>query len=130
MPADSQSRAATRFPGPKPGRHAALAGGAAKLVDAPLSGGYLVNVFTSSHAVPPSGPVAKKVRAAEIRPAKISESTVRRLSIYLRLLQEADSELHSMGKRALERDPGFSTSAAECASRTGPWSGNRPTRSL
>lgn len=34
--------------------------------------------------------MAKKVRAAEIRPAKISESTVRRLSIYLRLLQEAD----------------------------------------
>lgn len=35
--------------------------------------------------------VAKKVQAAEIRSAKISESTVRRLSLYLRLLQEADS---------------------------------------
>ena len=40
--------------------------------------------------MPPSGPVAKKIRAAEIRPTKISESTVRRLSIYLRLLQDAD----------------------------------------
>jgi redox-sensing transcriptional repressor len=36
-------------------------------------------------------PVSKKVRLAELRSAKISESTVRRLSVYLRLLQEAES---------------------------------------
>ncbi len=34
--------------------------------------------------------MSKKERDAEIRSAKISESTVRRLSIYLRLLQDAD----------------------------------------
>ncbi|HUE95827.1 MAG TPA: redox-sensing transcriptional repressor Rex [Longimicrobiaceae bacterium] len=38
----------------------------------------------------PAGNVAKKIQAAEIKPAKISESTVRRLSLYLRLLQEAE----------------------------------------
>jgi redox-sensing transcriptional repressor len=35
--------------------------------------------------------VAKKERVADMRSAKISESAVRRLSLYLRLLQEADS---------------------------------------
>src|SRR5690606_12601433 len=35
--------------------------------------------------------VAKKARDAEFRSAKISESTVRRLSIYLRLLQDAEA---------------------------------------
>jgi len=35
--------------------------------------------------------VSKKARTAEIGAAKISESTVRRLSLYLRLLQEAQS---------------------------------------
>jgi redox-sensing transcriptional repressor len=35
--------------------------------------------------------VSKKARAAELGSARISESTVRRLSLYLRLLQEADS---------------------------------------
>jgi redox-sensing transcriptional repressor len=35
--------------------------------------------------------VSKKARLAEVRPARISESTVRRLSLYLRLLQDADA---------------------------------------
>jgi redox-sensing transcriptional repressor len=36
--------------------------------------------------------VSKKARVAEVGAAKISESTVRRLSLYLRLLQEAQSQ--------------------------------------
>jgi redox-sensing transcriptional repressor len=47
-----------------------------------------VNVFTRS---PAANSVSKKARAAELGSARISESTVRRLSLYLRLLQEADS---------------------------------------
>jgi redox-sensing transcriptional repressor len=44
-----------------------------------------------SQSCPASGyNVSRKERDAEIRSAKISESTVRRLSIYLRLLQDAD----------------------------------------
>jgi len=34
--------------------------------------------------------VSKKDRSADVRPTRISESTVRRLSLYLRLLQEVD----------------------------------------
>jgi redox-sensing transcriptional repressor len=46
-----------------------------------------VNVFTISNR--PTCIVSKKERVAEIQSARISESTVRRLSLYLRLLQEA-----------------------------------------
>ena len=48
-----------------------------------------MNVFTKSPRRVPI--VSRKVRSPDVKSAKISESTVRRLSIYLRLLQDAES---------------------------------------
>ncbi len=48
-----------------------------------------MNVFTTSRELPRA--VARKVRIPEVDAARISESTVRRLSLYLRLLKEVEA---------------------------------------